>query len=270
MTAEFMADATIRDLYGIEGVVTFENTFSPVSLESIIFYIVATCAYVVESLFDRHREEVATIASQSIVATVPWYYSQALAYQHGDALQYDAETGRWGYAVTDTAKQVVKFVAVRDRGTSVQILVSGEKDKRPVALENAILTPFTRYMNSIKIAGVMLSVRSYDADQVKVTAQITIDPLVLDSTGKKIDGGSYPVRDAITQYLYNIIYGGTLNKQKLVDAIQAVPGVVDVVLVNVEYSLDGASYQQVTGNNYTARAGCFVPVDLENTLTYGV
>ena len=40
----------------------------------------------------------------------------------------------------DESKQVVKYAAVRDRGTSVQILVSGDKDGKPVALSNDVLT----------------------------------------------------------------------------------------------------------------------------------
>ena len=57
MTAAFVADKHIREQYDLQEQATFEDSFSVVSIESILFFIVAACCYVLECLFDRHVEE---------------------------------------------------------------------------------------------------------------------------------------------------------------------------------------------------------------------
>lgn len=271
MTAAFVADATVRDLYGLAEGDRFEEKFSTVSLENIIFHIVATCVYIVEALFDRHRTEVDEVAASAQVATVPWYYARVRAYQHGDALQFDGETFAYGYAEDAPERRVVKYAAVRDQGTWLQILAAAEKDGRPTPLTEEQLQGLVAYINRVKIAGVIVSVSSEAAASIRVQAVVFVDPMVMNADGQRIIDGSYPVRDAIDAYLAGVVYGGSLNKTKLVDAIQEVEGVKDVLLEGVSRSTDGgATYEEITGNNYQAPGGCFVSADLENTLSYVV
>lgn len=270
MTDAFMADETIREKYGLSVEDTFKGSFSTVSLESIMFYIVAVCCHVMEVLFDQFRADVDEKISRAVVASVPWYYKIARAFQYGDALTFDEETQQYVYAVVDETKQVVKYVAVRDRGTSVQILASGEKNGSPAVLDDNVLTAFKQYLNRVKIAGVVLAVRSLPADSVSIAATVTVDPLVINQSGMRISDGTYPVERAVKEYLANIVYGGTFNKTKLVDAIQNVEGVTDVELTACTYSTDGATYKAITGNNYTATGGSFIAVNLRNTLAYVV
>jgi hypothetical protein len=58
------------------------------------------------------------------------------------------------------------------------------------------------------------------ADKISVSATIHVDPLVIDRTGVRIADGSYVIEEAVNAYIRKIIYGGTFNKTKLVDAIQ--------------------------------------------------
>lgn len=241
------------------------------SLENILFYIVAACCHVLEVCFDAHKEEVDAKISRAVVASVPWYHKMALQFQYGDALVFDEMTQQYVYPAIDPKKQAVKYVAVCDRGTSVQILASGEENGRPAPLSNAVLTAFKSYMNRIKIAGVILSIHSFPADCITVSATIYIDPLVIDRTGTRILDGSRPVEEAIEGYLKGILYGGTFNKTRLVDAIQTVQGVLDVELSSCGYSTDGGEhYKTITGNNYTAVGGSFVSSGLNHTLNYVV
>ena len=270
MTDAFMANATIREQYGLTEGSTFAGSFSPVSLESILFFIVAACCHVMEALFDRHREDVDDKISRAVVASVPWYYKIARQFQYGDALVFDDATSQFRYPTLDESKQLVRYVAVRDRGTSIQILASADKDGLPEPLSNAVLTAFKKYMNRVKIAGIILSVRSLPADEITIVARITVDPLVIDLTGKRISDGTKPVEQAIKNYLAGIIYGGNFNKTLLVDAIQAVEGVTDVSLGVCRYRIGGGEYKEIQGNNYTAVGGSFTAEGLQNTLTYVV
>lgn len=271
MTDAFMADADIREKYGLTLDDTFEDSFSTVSLENILFYIIAACCHVLEVFFDTHKSEVDAKISRAVVASVPWYHKMALQFQYGDSLVFDDTTQQFVYPIDSPEKQAVKYVAVRDRGTSIQMLVSGEKDERPEPLSDEVLTAFKSYMNRIKIAGVILAIRSLPADLITVSATVYIDPLTINRNGIRISDGSKPVEEAVENYLKGILYGGTFNKTKLVDAIQNVEGVADVELFSCGYSTDeGKNYKEIAGNNYTAVGGSFVASGLANTLSYVV
>lgn len=271
MTDAFMADPVIREQYGLAEGNTFAGSFSSVSLESILFFIVAACCHVMECLFDRHREDVDDKISRAVVASVPWYYKIARQFQYGDALVFDDATSQFRYSSVDESKRLVRYVAVRDRGTSIQILVSTDKDGTPEPLSNDVLTAFKQYMNRVKIAGIVLNVRSLPADKIQVRATVQVDPIVISTTGTRNSDGSRPVETAVNNYLRNITYGGTFNKTKLVDAIQGVEGVLDVTLNECLYkAASDVDYRTVGGNNYTAVGGSFTAVGLQNSINYVV
>lgn len=272
MTDKFMSDSTLRNAYGISGDATWENTFSAVSIENILIYIVAVSFYTLELMFESFCADVDERIARNTVPTVRWYHTQAMAFQYGYSLIYDKQSQAFKYTITDTSKQIIKYCAVKDRGSSIQILVSGtSSDGLPSILSNDVLTAFKSYMNSVKIAGVILDIRSLPADNIRIAATVQVDPQVINADGKRISDGIYPVYEAIDNYLRNIMYGGTFNKTKCVDAIQDVDGVLDVVFGTVEAKAASATeYTILQSNNYTAVAGCFISNNLESTLSYVV
>lgn len=271
MTDAFLSDATIRERYGLKADATWSGSFSDVSVENLLLWVVAACCHVVEVLTEKWTQEVEAQMASAVVASVPWYYKIAKAFQYGDALTLDEETQQYKYAMVDESKQVVKYVAVRDRGTSVEILASGEKDGEPVVLDSDVLTAFKQYMNRVKIAGVVLNIKSQEADRITIMAKVWIDPLVINSDGERISDGVRPVDEAIKAYLKNIVYGGTFNKTKLIDAIQGVEGVEDVELVDCQYmTADTVVWTEVEGNNYTTVGGGLTVEGLENSISYVV
>lgn len=271
MTDAFMADATIREKYGLREGDTWSGSFSSVSLENIMFFIVAACCHVLEVVFEEYVKVVDDKVSMAVVASVPWYYKMAKAFQYGDSLVLNEDTQQYGYATIDEGKQVVKYAAVRDRGTSVQILVSGEKDGKPVALSNSVLTVFKEYMNRVKVAGVVLNISSKESDKLSISATISVDSLVIDENGVKLSDGTMPIEEAIENHLKDIQYGGTFNKTKLISAILSVDGVEDVELGTCSYKRDGdLSWTTLAGNNYIGESGSYIPEKLSETLSYVV
>ena len=271
MTDAFIADATIREKYGLREGDTWSGSFSSVSLESIMFFIVAACCHVLEVVFEEYVKVVDDKVSMAVVASVPWYYKMSKAFQYGDSLVLNEDTQQYGYAAIDEGKQVVKYAAVRDRGTSVQILVSGEKDGKPVALSNSVLTVFKEYMNRVKVAGVVLNISSKESDKLSISATISVDSLVIDENGVKLSDGTMPIEEAIENHLKDIQYGGTFNKTKLISAILSVDGVEDVELGTCSYKRDGdLSWTTLAGNNYIGESGSYIPEKLSETLSYVV
>ena len=270
MTDAFMQDEAIRDAYGLsEDKTRFADCFSAVSLENLLFYIVAACHYVLESIFEKFTQDVEQKISRAVVASIPWYFDKAKAFQYGDALVLNPRTFGYEYAKVDTSKQLVKYVAVRDRGASIEMLVSAGQDGKPTPLSDDILTAFKHYINAIKIAGVVINVRTRKADELTIAVKVVVDPLKINRQGVDIASSEKVVEHAIENYLADIVYGGTFNKTKLVDAIQRVDGVVDVVLGTCKYKA-GDEFKEIAGNNYTAVGGSFIAVGLDKTIEYVV
>ena len=273
MTDEFMSSDVIRRKYGFSENDTFESVFSAVSFESILFGIVASAAYVLESLFDIFRQDVDKKIATAVLSTVPWYHKIALQYQHGDPLVLDDNTMQYGYETISPDKQVVKYAACRDKGGYVYILAAGaDANGRPERLPDSILTPFKQYMNDLKPAGVPIDIYSSDPDSIRIYMNVQYDPLVMNEDGSLIEEPSvYPVEEAITQYLYGIEYGGVFNKTKLVDAVQNTAGVQDLALqyVEVRSASDNAdNYNGVHSNNYESFGGSFAPDKLRESIQY--
>ena len=270
MTDAFMQDEAIRDAYDISSDKTrFADCFSAVSLENLLFYIVAACHYVLESIFEKFTQDVEQKISRAVVASIPWYFDKAKAFQYGDALVLNPRTFGYEYAKVDTSKQRVKYVAVRDRGASIEMLVSTEQNGKPTPLSDEVLTAFKHYINAIKIAGVVINVRTRKADELSIAVKVVVDPLKINRQGVDIASSEKVVEHAIENYLADIVYGGTFNKTKLVDAIQRVDGVVDVALGVCKYKA-GDDFKEIAGNNYTAVGGSFVVVGLDKTIEYVV
>ena len=270
MTDAFMQDEAIRRAYDISpGKTRFADCFSAVSLENLLFYIVAACHYVLESIFEKFTQDVEQKISRAVVASIPWYFDKAKAFQYGDALVLNPRTFGYEYAKIDTSKQRVKYVAVRDRGASIEMLVSTEQNGKPTPLSDEVLTAFKHYINAIKIAGVVINVRTRKADELSIAVKVVVDPLKINRQGVDIASSEKVVEHAIENYLVDIVYGGTFNKTKLVDAIQRVDGVVDVALGVCKYKA-GDDFKEIAGNNYTAVGGSFVVVGLDKTIEYVV
>lgn len=270
MTDAFMANRTIRETYGLSGNAGFDDTFSAVSIENILFHIVASAIYVLETIFDRLRTDVDDKLSTSILATIPWYHKICLEFQYGDELIYDDATEQFRYGQVDESKRVVKYAACRDRSGGVIILVSGEDASgAPVALSDDVLSVFKKYVNSRKPAGVVVDVYSFDPDSIRIQMTVQYDSQVLNADGALISSPNvYPVEDAVNRYLKGIVYGGTFNKTKLVDAVQAATGVEDVVLSGISVTTATGITSIVTGNNYTAAGGAFSAENLREGISY--
>lgn len=271
MTQQFMADSTIIELYGFQAGASFEDTFSAVSLESIWFSIVAAAIFVLESLFDAFKADVDAKIAEAVVASIPWYHKIALEFQYGDSLVFDEKTQAFVYPVIDTTKQIVKFAACRDLGGMVYLLASkANSSGLPTPLSSAELEALDSYLHERKPAGVLMQVASLAADQVRVDVTVQYNPQVIAADGQLIaQPGVYPVEDAINAYLNRIVYGGTLNKTKLVDAIQAAAGLIDVNLGSVSVkSATASSYVVMSGNNYVSVGGSFISNNLRSGIHY--
>lgn len=278
MKDAYVNDSVVRERYGITGTVTFDDVFAQVSIESIIFYIVSVAIYFTEQLFDLHMTDVEAREDQMRVGTIAWWINLCRSFQYGDDLVYNTETNLYEYEEIDETAKIIKFATVREGSAGLQLLVcAADGDGLPEKLEDpgAQRDAFDAYIRKVKLAGLPLVWGSYNADQVKITLTVVRNPMLLDASGVVIGGSAKPVNEALQAYISSLAFGdGIINKTKIIDAIQAATGVIDVYPASdtwLQVSTDETpAFTAVTSQNLSSFGGSFILQDTNITITYTV
>lgn len=199
---------------------------SNVSVWRLWTYVVAVCQWVLENLFDAHREEVSGMLATQKPHTLQWYVTKAKQFQYGVAL----ETGSDSYPAptTDPSVGIIQYAAAVELTNLVRLKVATIGTGGVLsAISAPQLTAFEAYMRVIKDAGVRIQVTSGAADILQLALNIFYDPLVLDNTGARLDGTSYtPVKDAVNALLSSLPFNGLFVINNLIAALQAIDGVL--------------------------------------------
>jgi hypothetical protein len=235
----YCQDPTIVDKYQLPAAAVFDEHFSKVSVESILFYIVAFAIHVVERLFDTHKHEVDIALLDRTPHTVRWYANKAMQFQYGYNLQADTDTYDNTGISNDMieASKVVKYAAVVEREKDLVVKVAKIQGDDLTKLSAAELGAFGSYMQRVKDAGVRIVAVSEDAERLRLELTVYYNPLVLRSDGSRIDNASSsPVRDAVRSYLKNIQFNGTVVLSRLIDDLQQLEGVVIPHLQSAKYA----------------------------------
>jgi hypothetical protein len=270
MTAEFMASDAAQDKYGFAPGAAFGDVFSAVSLENIIFYCVAFCAWVVESLFDTHKQEVLRIIDTLKPHSAAWYVTIAKAFQYSFDLLPDSDKFDNGTHTTDEIEtsKIVKYAAVIEFPQKLQMKVAKLSGNDLTGLATDELAAFTTYIQQVKDAGVRLEILTAPADLLKLGLRIYYDALLLKSDGTRIDGeDGNVVETAIKQYLSSIEFDGTVVLAKLVDALQAVEGVKIPHIDLAQFKYGDLPYQNIDVK-YQPMAGYMRLDENQTEITY--
>lgn len=232
--ADFVSNFTLQEAYALDASKTFDEQFSKVSIEAIWTFVVASAIYLLELIVDQKTTELESQIAAEYPFSIPWYYSRSLLFQLGDNVVFDETTYRFGYALADETKQIVKHVAVRQREMSgvTKLQVYAAKINK-AALSPDEFSAFQAYIRLIGAAGTHFDFVSLAPDSLTVNLTVNYDPQLIAYSGDRLSGTGKPVNEAIAAYLDGIKYGGSLSRTKLVDAIQAASGVLDVVLGDV-------------------------------------
>ena len=246
MAEAFMQDTNLAIKYGFEVGADFNNTFSKVSIESLLLYIVAVGIWTLERLFDTHTAEVTDYIATMKPHSLRWYVEKAKAFMYGVPLvdgsdQHDT-TGMTDEQIAQA--QIVTFAACTEANATLYLKVAKAGPAPLTADEKAA---FVAYLHEIKDAGVRIDVISEQGDYLKLDMVIYYDPLLINADGESKADGTKVVEQAIKDYIENIPFNGEFRKNELEDAIQAVDGVVMVEFVAAYHSETGAedTYDEV-------------------------
>lgn len=217
------------------------NSTSKVAIWRLWAYITSVAIHVHELLFDLYKEEVEATIKAAVVGTVQWYQAQVFAYQHGDSLAYDAATGKFGYALLDATKRIVKRCSISEGAGGLVFKVAKLSGTQPVGLSSTEQSGLVSYLKKVRFAGTLFQVVSGNGDVLRVAATVYYDPLIPQPTVKA------NVEAAITSYVSNLPFDGQFLLSALTDHVQAVEGVKDVVLTAVQRKANASDpYSPIT------------------------
>lgn len=235
-------------------------------------YVVAVCIWTLEKLYDLHILSVKNTLATDKSHTLRWYQNKALNFQYGSALPDgdDVYDNTLLTAAQIAAQKIIAQAAAAEDNGIVTVKaakeISGELEPLVVAEYNA----FASYMQELKDAGVNLQVISFSGDKLKVTLQIEYDPQVINGDGARVDGSdAAPVKNAIKNYLRNLPFNGIFRVDKMIDALQAVEGVIIPTALQVQaakYDVLNFSNIQVKYQPYSGYLRIYNDADL--TVTY--
>ena len=250
MAEAFMQDTNLAIKYGFEVGADFNNTFSKVSIESLLLYIVAVGIWTLERLFDTHTAEVTDYIATMKPHSLRWYVEKAKAFMYGEPVLPELISGSDIYDTTDMTDEqiaqakIVTFAACTENNATLYLKVAKAGPAPLTADEKAA---FIAYLHEIKDAGVRIDVISEQGDYLKLDMVIYYDPLLINANGESKADGTRVVEQAIKDYIENIPFNGEFRKNELEDAIQAVDGVVMVEFNAAYHSETGAedTYDEV-------------------------
>ncbi|MBR4326272.1 MAG: hypothetical protein IKP73_12175 [Bacteroidales bacterium] len=225
----------------------FSETYSKASLENILLYIVAYCAYVIERLMDTVKAEIEDEISTKVPGSLQWYvrkmkefvYMPALSEDDRGKVVFNGNTGEYtidpelSESALNKARIVRHAVAIDNNVDGIlQLKVAGEDASHNlIPLTDQQKEAFLSYIMRVKYAGVRIKLITAHGDKFNCTMTVWYDPLY---TAEDV---RYNCEKAISDYIKGLPFNGEYTNMALIDSIQAVKGVKVA-----ELSPNGASY----------------------------
>ena len=254
---EFMRNESAAELYGFTPGSEFGDIFGAASVENILLYVWAVCAWSVEQLVSRHKAEVTAELEELIAHRPKWYRDKVLRFMAGHELEQDSDTyDTTGRTEGDIAAAcgVKHAVAMESKDASLlTIKVAGESGgvRKPITAEQE--KQLKAYINEIKDAGVRTALVNMEADTFDCTVDIyynaMLDPAVVQTA----------CRDVICDYIENLPFNGEYTNMALVDRLQEVEGVKIVELRGSTAQAVNESTTTQINARLTPAAGYFRP-----------
>ncbi|MFC2308327.1 MAG: hypothetical protein ACFNUH_04190 [Bacteroidota bacterium] len=213
LTDEWLKQPGIEEVYRIDHDKTFDEQFSAVSIENLLFYAQAFGLMVLEKIVGDRIAKLEEHFNRLRPHTLSWYAEKIKAFQKGDTLPTDTDV----YPEIKEDAQVVKYCSLTERNGVLTAKIAEQKDGKPSRLSDDDVKKVSAYVSRIKDAGVRVLLSSGDADKFNVSLLIHYDPL------KRLEAKD--IKKVVSEYLESMPFDGIYSNMALIDAIQKVDGV---------------------------------------------
>jgi len=257
-----MSNAIIIEKYDLTPGQTFEQEFSLVSVENILFDNWSAAMEEHEKLVERNAEN-------SRSHNVAWYIEKA--YNFHDGLQLVNINGSFDYDLTNVPDAAERKIITR---VAVLPTITGEVVIK-VATSAGMLSPgqlarFTEYINLIKDAGTHIRIVNLPADSLKIVLNVYCDVSIIDlDTGRLLNTIEevYPVKNHIDIYLANLRFNGAFVKTKFQSELENAPGVINPLIADIQWKF--ADFEFAPFENWKIPESGYFTIEPENlTINY--
>ncbi|HMG89261.1 MAG TPA: hypothetical protein VK589_04355 [Chryseolinea sp.] len=266
--------AKIRTYPELDAYLFPEDGGSQVSVFNLIIFTVAAALYTLEVMIDILQSTIQGIADSAPAGNAKWVQRQILNFQYGDVVILTDFVP--GYDPVDESARIITRVSVKELGSGI-VAIKVAKGVIPslgplTGPELSALTDYyygTATTEGIGFAGVRASFVNLEPDRMRVEATVYFLGQYIEADVKA------DVIAAIDEFFatfQDVAFDGTVFMIKLVDAIQAVPGVSRVVLTDIKARMESVALGSATSIDvqgyYTTVAGYLISEDTaSNTLT---
>lgn len=228
---------------------------SRVAIWRLWAWIVATAQALLEQLIDTYKIEIETIVDKAPSGNALWVQYQVFKFQYSatdpQVIQLDTTYFFPYYTTISENQRIVTQCSVTTLPNKIVSIKVAKGGTTPTPLDSTELSALTSYLSYINFAGVYFNLISDDPDYIYLGVDVYYN-------GQFSSVIQTNVEQAVNSYLANAnaqYFNYTIYLSKLVDIIQAVNGVNDVVLRQVEVR-----------PHFTSVANAYVMVD--NYQTY--
>lgn len=251
MTDAFAANEDVVKAYDLSPSKTYDEQFSKVSLETLIFWAFSAGIFKLETIYDDHRKEVIDLIAASEPHTLFWYSNRAKSYLHGFSLKpYSDEFDTAGASDDDLAKaHIVRYAVASEYQDTVYLKVAGvDEAGAPVVLSESVLSGIRSYIAQIKDAGVAVRVISAPGDDLDLSLDIYMQPSLLLDSGLPSQDRQAEIRKVIERNTTSLPFDGVFRPSDLVVALSQVAGVESSVVTSASSSASGEDdWKEFTG-----------------------
>ena len=251
MTDAFAANEDVVKAYGLNPSKTYDEQFSKVSIESLLFWSFSAGIAKLETIYDDHRREVSELIVASEPHTLFWYSNRAKSYLHGFSLKpYSDEFDTAGASDDDLAKaHIVRYAVASEYQDTVYLKVAGvDEAGAPVVLSESVLSGIRSYIAQIKDAGVAVRVISAPGDDLDLSLDIYMQPSLLLDSGLPSEDRQREIRKVVERNTTSLPFDGVFRPSDLVVALSQVAGVESSVVTSASSSASGEDdWKEFTG-----------------------
>ena len=201
---------------------------------NLYYFIVASCIAIFEQLQDIFKTELETIASTAAPSTPQWTRNKVLKFQTGDVAELNTTTYVIEYPTITPANQILTRCAVITAPNRT-VLIKVAKSEPPAPVSGGELAELQSYVETFNPAGIAFTLVNEDSDKMEVAATIYYN-------GQYSSVVATNVEAALNSYMANLPFNGVISTQAVVDAMQAVEGVISVSLTRILVRRDTVAY----------------------------
>jgi hypothetical protein len=192
---------------------------------NLYYFIVASCIAIFEQLQDIFKTELETIASTAAPSTPQWTRNKVLKFQTGDVAELNTSTYVIEYPTITPANQILTRCAVITAPNRT-VLIKVAKGNPPTPVSVGELAELQSYVETFNPAGIAFTLINDNSDKMEVAATIYYN-------GQYSAVIATNVEAALNNYMANLPFNGVISTQAVVDAMQAVEGVISVSLTRI-------------------------------------